>query len=531
MRKTGNYWLAVLCLWGFNATLIASLNNGWINIVEKGADNTGQVLCGEVIKASIEEAHQRGGGTVFIPAGVYLTGPIHLKSNVTLHLDAGALVRFSTDFDLYLPFVQQRWEGTVMMNFSPLIYAHGQENIAITGRGKLDGQGREWWRWHYNNKQDPEVIPRHKYFDMWEAQNAEVITEDYYWNTMKWRFFRPPMVQFFDCSNVLVDGITLVNSPFWTLNPAFSDNITINDVTINNPPSPNTDGINPTSCRNVRISNCHISVGDDCITIKSGRDIDGRKWATPTENVTITNCTMLSGHGGIVIGSEVSGDIRKITISNCVFDGTRRGIRLKSARGRGGIVEDVRISNIVMRNIQEQALVFNLFYDPSAAPEPISERTPVFRNIHVSNLTAVNVKNACTFYGISEMPIQDLTFNNINIQAETGFVVNTGKNIELHNVEVSVTEGPSFIFENSSDLILSNVKSGSPVIGEPVVYFNQVKNAFLTNNFPLVWTDLFLEVHGDQSAEIFLQNNNFHNVKQSTQRSGEVKRKVVKALK
>ncbi|MCA1745918.1 MAG: hypothetical protein LC643_09525, partial [Bacteroidales bacterium] len=274
-----------------------------------------------------------------------------------------------------------------------------------------------------------------------------------------------------------------------------------------------------------------ISVGDDCITIKSGRDIDGRKWATPTENVTITNCTMLSGHGGIVIGSEVSGDIRKITISNCVFDGTRRGIRFKSARGRGGIVEDVRISNIVMRNIQEQALVFNLFYDPSAAPEPISERTPVFRNIHVSNLTAVNVKNACTFYGISEMPIQNLTFNNINIQAETGFVVNTGKNIELHNVEVSVTEGPSFIFEHSSDLILSNVKSGSPVSGEPVVYFNQVKNAFLTNNFPLVWTDLFLEVSGDQSADIFLQNNNFHNVKQTTQRSGEVKRKVVKAIK
>lgn len=511
--------------------LNASGSTGWINVVDRGADKRGEVEVGAIIAASIEEAHERGGGTVYFPAGEYLTGPIHLKSNVTLHLDAGALVKFSTDFDLYLPFVQQRWEGTVMMNFSPLIYAHGQENIAITGRGKFDGQGREWWRWHYNNKSDPDVIPRHKYFDLWEELNPDVVTEDYYWNTMKWRFFRPPMVQFFDCSNILVEGVTLVNSPFWTLNPAFSDNITIHDVTIINPPSPNTDGINPTSCRNVRISNSYISVGDDCITIKSGRDIDGRKWATPTENITITNCTMLSGHGGVVIGSEVSGDIRKITISNCVFDGTRRGIRLKSARGRGGIVEDVRISNIVMRNIQEQGLVFNLFYDPSAEPEPITERTPIFRNIHVSNLTAVDVKNACTFYGISEMPIENLTFNNINIEAETGFVIHTGKNIELHNVEVSVTEGPSFLVEHSSDLIFSNIKARNPLKNQPVVVFNQVSNAFLTNIFPLAATDVFLEVQGEESAAIFLQNSNFSNVEEVVRRAPGVKRSAVKVRK
>jgi polygalacturonase len=505
--------------------------SGWINVVDRGADNTGNELAGDVIEACIEEAFERGGGTIYFPAGSYLTGPIHLKSNVTLHLEAGAIVRFSTDFDLYLPFVQQRWEGTVMMNFSPLIYAHGQENIAITGRGKLDGQGQAWWKWHYDNKQNPKVIPRHKYFSMWEEQNADIITEDYYWNTMKWRFFRPPMIQFFDCSNILVDGVTIVNSPFWTLNPAFSDNITIHDVTILNPPSPNTDGINPSSCRNVRISNCHISVGDDCITIKSGRDIDGRKWATPTENVTITNCTMLNGHGGVVIGSEVSGDIRKITISNCVFDGTERGIRLKSARGRGGIVEDIRINNIVMRNIKGQALVFNLFYDPSAVEEPISERTPIFRNIHVSNLTAVDVNKACAFYGISEMPIQNLTFNNINIAAKTGFLLNTGMNIELNNVEISVQEGPSFIVENSRNLIFNNVKALNPLPGEPVVSFNQVQNAFVMNNCPLSPTDLFLEVDGSDCQDIFLQNNNFHNVREAVRRSAVVKRKVVQVRK
>ena len=177
--------------------------------------------------------------------------------------------------------------------------------------------------------------------------------------------------------------MTFQNSPFWTINPEFCDNVTISGITIFNPHSPNTDGINPSSCKNVHISNCHISVGDDCITIKSGRDEDGRKYGRPTENVTITNCTMLSGHGGVVIGSEMSGGIKKITISNCVFDGTDRGIRIKSARGRGGIVEDIRVDNVVMNTIKEEAFIMDLFYDKSNAVEPVSERTPIFRNIHI----------------------------------------------------------------------------------------------------------------------------------------------------
>ncbi len=528
MRMKRYFIVLVLIFSTFN---LFSTPLGWINIVEHGADNSGKELCGEIIKKCIETAYNNGGGTVYIPAGEYITGPIHLKSNVTLHLEAGALVKFSNDFDLYLPFVQQRWEGTVMNSFSPLIYAHGQENIAITGRGKFDGQGREWWRWYYDNKKDPNVIPRHKYFDMWEEQNGDVVTEEYYWNTMKWRFFRPSMVQFFQCKNILIEGLTFVNSPFWTINPAFSENITVHNITVFNPPSPNTDGINPTSCKNVRISDCHISVGDDCITIKSGRDIDGRKWATPTENVTITNCTMLNGHGGVVIGSEVSGDVRKITISNCVFDGTKRGIRLKSARGRGGIVEDIRVSNIVMKNILDQALVFDLFYDPNSVEEPISERTPIFRNIHISDLTAVNVKKACTLYGIVEMPVQNVSFNNINIQSETGFEVITGQNIEFHNVEVTTQKGPSFIVENSSNLIFNNVKSRKPIDEAPIINFQNVENAFLTNNFPLVKTPLFINIEGENSKDIFLQNNNFHNVKEPLKRSKEVKSKNIKIKK
>ncbi len=487
-------------------------NHGWINVVEEGADNTGVTLSTEAIKVTIEKVTKMGGGTVYFPAGEYLTGPIHMLSNTTLYLDTGAVIKFSNDFDLYTPFVKTRWEGTVMMNFSPLIYAYEQENIAITGRGIIDGQGREWWRYYYNNKENPDIVPKHKWFDEWGRLNEDLVTEDYYQSTMKWRFFRPPMIQFFKCNNILIEGVTLTMSPFWTINPAFSENIVIEGVTVINPPSPNTDGINPSSCRNVRISNCYVSVGDDCITIKSGRDIDGRKWAVPSENITITNCTLLRGNGGVVIGSEVSGDVRNVTISNCVFDGTKRGIRLKSARGRGGVVEDIRVNNIVMRDVKDQAIVFNLFYDKSEE-EPITERTPVFRDIHISNVSVEGAKNACNFYGISEMPIQNLTFNNINIKAETGFVVNTGMNIELHNVDVSVKKGASFIFENSSGLVLNNIKTQYPLPDTPVISFEQVSNAFIYNSFPLVETDRYLEVSGSESKNIFMQNNVFHNVK------------------
>ena len=304
-----------------------------------------------------------------------------------------------------------------------------------------------------------------------------------------------------------------MNSPFWTINPVFCDNVTVTGITINNPHSPNTDGINPSSCKNVHISNCHISVGDDCITIKSGRDEDGRKYGIPTENVTITNCTMLSGHGGVVIGSEMSGGIKKITISNCVFDGTDRGIRLKSARGRGGVVEDIRVDNIVMKNIKEEAVVMDLFYDKSSKEEPVSERTPIFRNIHISNLTGTNVKRAGTIYGISEMPVQNISFSNINIQSEEGFTVNTADNIEFHDAKITATLGASFKIENANNLILDNVATMKPIENTPLIKLTDVSNMAITNNFPMFTTDVFLEANGAKTKNIFLKNNIFSNVK------------------
>lgn len=273
-----------------------------------------------------------------------------------------------------------------------------------------------------------------------DMQSLYAETNEDWHNTLDRRFFRPPFIQPVRCKNVRIEGVKIINSPFWTVNPEFCDNVTIKGITINNVPSPNTDGINPESCKNVHISDCHISVGDDCITIKSGRDLQARKLGVPCENITITNCTMLSGHGGVVIGSEMSGGVKKVTISNCVFDGTDRGIRLKSTRGRGGIVEDIRISNIVMSNIKREAIVFNLKYSKMPA-EPKSDRTPEFRNIYVSGVTVRDVNTPIKVMGLEEAPITGIVMRDVYIQnAKQPCVFKDCKDLVLDDVYVDGKE-------------------------------------------------------------------------------------------
>lgn len=397
------------------------LSAALIDMKKAGADASGKKLNTVLINKTIDKLNANGGGTLFFPSGTYLTGAVKLKSNITLLMEAGATLLFSDNFDDYLPFVEMRYEGVMMKSFSPLIYAVDAENITIKGEGKLEGQGKKWWDELFkvmNDLKDNGIRDVNKYQKMWdEANDVKSLydeTNQDYVSTLQRRFFRPPFIQTLRCKNIKIEGVTIVNSPFWTVNPQFSENIKITGLTIINPKSPNTDGINPESCKNVHISDCHISVGDDCITIKSGRDLQGRRFATPCENITVTNCTMLSGHGGVVIGSEMSGSVRNITISNCVFDGTDRGIRLKSTRGRGGVVENIRVNNIVMRNIQQEAIILDLKY--SRMPEePLSERTPIFRNIHISNLTGVDVKKPIYIRGLEESPITDITISNIDI--------------------------------------------------------------------------------------------------------------------
>lgn len=360
------------------------------NITDYGAVPDGATLCTEAFRRAIEKCLEAGGGTVLVPAGRFLTGPIRLISNTNLHLDAGAVLLFSQDLKDY-PIVQSRWEGEESEVFSPMIYGSRIRNASVTGHGLLDGRGETWWKGHLEH-----TLP----------------------------YPRPRFICFEDSERILIEGVEIINSPSWTVNPVRCNNVTIAGITIKNPAdSPNTDGINPDSCKNVHISNCHVDVGDDCVTLKSG--VETGKYRIPCENITITNCTMVHGHGGVVIGSEMSGSVRNVVISNCVFEGTDRGIRIKSRRGRGGAVEDICVNNIIMKKVM-CPLVMNLYYFcgkggkeklvGSKSPQPVNTGTPAFRRIYLSNVTAREAgASAGFFYGLPEMPIEDIGLHNVSI--------------------------------------------------------------------------------------------------------------------
>ena len=492
----------------FNALLFLFLVNyasaqPFYDVTKFGAKKDSSAKATFAIKKAIDAASKAGGGTVYFPAGKYLTGPIHLKSNITIHIDAGAELHFSDNFDDYLPMVESRYEGVDVTSFSPLFYGNNVENIAIVGRGLIDGHGMKWWHFVEGYKQDQ---PRSKWQLMFDELNKNILLPDDP-RQMKRGFLRPPFIQFMHSKNILIQGITIQNSPFWTVNPQFCDNVTVHAVTIVNPQrnAPNTDGINPESCSNVRISDCFISVGDDCITIKSGKDAPGRAKARPAENYSITNCTMLAGHGGVVIGSEMSGDVKKITISNCIFDGTDRGIRLKTTRGRGGIVEDIRVSNIVMKNIEQQAIVMDMEY-AKMPPEPVSERTPQFKNIRLSNITA-QTNEAMYINGLDEMPVSEISLNDLVFDAQRGITIRNAKDIELHNVRINTQIGSSLKVEKSERLFLNNINTAKPLAGTPVIRLNNAREVLLQNTWPFKGTENFLEITGDATKNIILNNN------------------------
>ncbi len=412
----------------------------FFNVRDYGAASDGATLNTRALQNAIDAAAQSGGGTVCVPAGKYVTGSIFLRDNITLFLDAGAILLGSENAADY-PIVAMRWEGVTQPTHAPLITGNGLRNIAVVGRGAIDGRGTIWWK----------------------AHRAKTLGAP-----------RPRLISFANSTNVLIEGVMLINSPSWTINPVRCENVTVDKVTIVNPPdSPNTDGINPDSCRNVHISNCHVDVGDDCVTIKSGIETESPELCAPCENVTITNCTMVHGHGGVVIGSEMSGSVRNVVIANCVFVGTDRGLRLKSRRGRGGIVEDIRVTNVVMRDVL-CPFTMNLFYhinkrgDPIVSdknPRPLDEGTPRFRHIHLSHITARGVKLAAGFlYGLPEMPIADVTLEDVSIAMDrtaeagyaemaddvpqhraAGFFARNVRGLRLRQVEITDQIGEAFL--------------------------------------------------------------------------------------
>lgn len=396
------------------------------NITDYGAISDGKTDCTEALKKAIAAANEAGGGRVVVPEGKFLSGAIHLKSNVNLHLLKKAVIKFSTDPDMFLPAVYTRWEGVECMNYSPLVYAYEQENIAITGEGTLDGQGSDdnWWQW--KKTQGPD---RNRLFQ----QGAKGVPVEQ--RQLGGGLLRPNMIEPYKCKNILIEDITIKDGPFWHIHPVLSENITVRNVKVMGL-GPNNDGCNPESCRDVFIKNCYFDTGDDCITIKSGRNNDGRRINVPTENVVIQDCRMKEGHGGVVIGSEMTGGARNIFAENCTMDSPNldRAIRIKTNAIRGGFVENVYVRNITIGEVGEAVLKVNFYYEEGDS----GDFTPSVRNVNLENVTSQKSKYALYLKGYERSPITDVRLKNCTFnQIERPNVIGDVKNLVLDNVVIN----------------------------------------------------------------------------------------------
>lgn len=390
------------------------------SVVDFGAVPGGVFDSTLAINLAIRTCSNDGGGKVLIPSGKYLAGPINLENNVNLHLEEGAEILFSTN-PLDYPIVHTSYEGTELMNYSPLIYAYKKLNIAVTGKGVLNGQAsnENWWWWSGSetygwskgmpNQKDP--LNLFRLMDMAEegvSVSERVFGEGHY--------LRPTFVDFFECTNVLLKDIKIINAPFWVIHPMKSSNVTIDGVTVQSH-GPNNDGCDPEYSKNVIIKNCTFNTGDDCIAIKSGRNADGRRVAIPSENIVVKNCKMIDGHGGVVIGSEISAGVRNVFVDNCVMDSPNleRAIRIKTNSKRGGLIENVYVRNLEVGQVKEAVLKINMFYGIYGNQE--GDFIPQVRNVFLEN---INVKNGGQYgilaKGYKESPIENVTLKNVVIE-------------------------------------------------------------------------------------------------------------------
>lgn len=405
-----------------------------VDVRASGAVGDGSTSNTAAFRRAIDDCRQSGGGTVVIPAGTWLTGPIHLRSNVRLHLEMGALLRFNTNVADYLPVVFTRWEGIECYNYSPLIYARDCTNIALTGDGEIDGQGTAWWHW----KKLQQAAAKQLY----DAEHNGVEVERRIYGTEE-AALRPPLLQAIGCRDVLIEGLTFRNGPMWTIHPVYCENVLIRRVTVETN-GPNTDGINPDSCRHVLIEDSTFSTGDDCIAIGSGMNEDGWRVGRPSEHILIRNCRMIEGHGAVSIGSGMSGGVRDVHVTDCTFSGCDQGIRLKSIRGRGGIVEHITFENIRMSGIRQQAITLNMFYGSSTAPSQ-SDAAPVFQDIKIRNVTCERAATGLDIRGLPEQPIRGVRLEDVQLNAVKDLYCEDVEDLTFRDVQCSVrpeAQGP-----------------------------------------------------------------------------------------
>lgn len=468
-----------------------------VSITGFGAINDGQTLNSDAFSKAIADVSDHGGGRVVVPRGIWLTGPIVLKSNVNLHVQAGALVIFSKDKDLY-PLIESNWEGLKTVRCQSPISGRNLENIAITGEGVFDGSGEVW-----------RVVKREKLTgSQWEelVRSGGVLSEDGktwypsigfikgeeareelgpWWsdNLEDYQetrdFYRPVMVSLIGCEKVLLDGPVFQNSAAWCIHPLMCEHLTVRNIDVRNPwYSQNGDGIDIESCKNSVVHHCTFDVGDDAICIKSGKNQEGRKRGMPTENLIVKNCVVYHGHGGVTVGSEMSGGVKNMHVSNCTFIGTDVGLRFKSNRGRGGVVEQVYISNVDMINIPTIAISFNLHYgglsptdllgqgngyEMNTEVHAVTEQTPQFKDISIKNVTCKGALQAIFLQGLPEMNIENIHLENLTMESKKGMICMDARGVTIKALNLIVAEYPALSFHNAKEVVVDNLEmSGSP---------------------------------------------------------------------
>ena len=497
IRRLSLPFLAVF----FSAT--AQCADPVLNVLDFGARNDGSASATDAIRSAIQAAKAAGGGTVIIPAGNYVSGPIELVSNLVLRIDAGATLVFPA---VRLPYVWGRVQGIECLAPVPLIGGTGLENVTITGRGLITTNNADWTRLMSGPQPKTATGAGSAFGPAWNRllallqqktpQPMEVYREAA-------PLLRPDFIRTMDCKNVLIEGIRMVGAPFWSIHLLYSQNVVVHGVSLETYPGAFTGGIYIDSSRDVRVSDCYLDNGDDAITLKSGKDADGLRVNRPTENVAIANCIIHRGSGGIVIGSETSGGIRNVTVSNVVCQGTQAGINIKSERGRGGFVENVRIDNLVLDDVG-RAISVSQYYsmqgETPPPPEPVSARTPIFRDISISRVTIRRSRGEPVYAwnpvsisgnksgqpamisiaGLPEMPISGLHLSDIVASGTAGLRARYTTGLELTNLAIAAERGPAFLIADSSDLRLDHVSARALAAGNPVIRLDRCPGAVLT---------------------------------------------------
>lgn len=450
-------------------------DNRKVCITEFGGIADGETLNTLAFTKAISYLSEKGGGTLLVPEGIWNTGPIVLQSNINLHLQKGALIVFTPDTRNY-SIVEAVFEGKNTYRAQSPISGVNLKNVAITGNGIINGSGDAWrpvkkdkvteYHWRSLLKSGGVLKNSGYWVPSTSSLNGELLKDKGEALTKEAcdsikDFLRPVMVNLVNCENVLLEGVTFENSPSWNIHPIMCRNIIVNNINVRNPSyAQNGDGLDIESCSNVLVVNSTFDVGDDAICLKSGRDEDGRARGIPTQNVVVSDCKVYHGHGGFVIGSEMSGGVRNVSVKNCQFVGTNIGLRFKSARGRGGVVENIYIEKINMIDMLYEPISFSLYYfaDNKSDKVPVAdETTPLFKDITFKDIVSKDSNKAFYFYGLPEMNLKNIKIENSAFSSKFGAEVYETDQLKLKNVKINNKIGPAIKLENVKNIKLNNV--------------------------------------------------------------------------